>query len=345
MTDTNVICGNSLFIGHQQTTPIQLDIFKRAVMDSRDGITIADANMDDNPLIFVNPAFERLTGYSAEEILGKNCRYLQGNDLDQPERHIVQQAVKENRPCLVTLRNYRANGTMFWNELSISPIFDGEGNVTNSIGIQKDVTDRMITQQQLHDENSSLEELRASMEQLAIRDSLTGIYNRRFFDMQFAIQSKIAYRSGQSLTLIMIDIDDFKKYNDLYGHLAGDEALKTVTQTLNKSFQRSSDFVARFGGEEFVVLCADMTYQQGLTFTDALCQRIRDLRIPHAASRRRYLTTSIGFAVHTFTPSDDPGMLLARADKALYAAKHRGRDQSVGFPATGDLQSIPGCLN
>jgi diguanylate cyclase (GGDEF)-like protein/PAS domain S-box-containing protein len=343
MMDINLNGANFGFSNCQQTSLIQLDIFKRAVMDSRDGITISDNGADDNPLIFVNPAFERLTGYSAEEILGRNCRYLQGGDIDQPERLIVKQAVKESQPCLVTLRNYRANGTMFWNELSISPIFDGEGNVTNFIGIQKDVTDRMIVQQQLHDENSSLEELRASMEQLAIRDSLTGIYNRRFFDMQFAIQSKISYRSGQSLTLIMIDVDDFKKFNDLYGHLAGDETLKTVAKTLNKSFQRSSDFVARFGGEEFVVLCADMTYQQGLAFTGSLCQRIRDLRIPHAASRLGYLTTSIGFAVHTFAPLEEPAMLLARADKALYAAKHRGRDQSVGFPS--DMQSIPACLN
>jgi diguanylate cyclase (GGDEF)-like protein/PAS domain S-box-containing protein len=336
MIDINTVFGNSGFANRQQTLGVQPDIFKRAVMDLRDGITISDNDADDNPLIFVNPAFERLTGYPAEDILGRNCRYLQGNDAVQPERLIIKQAIKDRQACLVTLRNCRADGTTFWNELSISPIFDSEGHVTNFIGIQKDVTDRMIMQQQLNDENSSLEELRASMEQLAIRDSLTGLYNRRFFDMQFAIQAKIAYRQGQSLTLIMIDVDDFKNYNDLYGHLAGDEALKTVAKMLNKSFQRSSDFVARFGGEEFVVLCADMTYEQGLAFTHCLCQRIRDLRIPHAASRLRYLTTSIGFAAHTFTPFGDPEMLLARADEALYAAKHRGRNQAVGFPASGD---------
>jgi len=340
MTDMDIIHEGGI-LPPRQTSPIHLEIFKRAVMDSRDGITISDNKAEDNPLIFVNPAFERLTGYSAEEIQGKNCRYLQGNDSAQPERLIIKKAVEDDQSCLVTLRNYRADGTLFWNELSISPIFDGEGRVTNFIGIQKDVTDRTIMQQQLLDENSSLEELRASMEQLAIRDSLTGIYNRRFFDMQFAIQSKIAYRLGQSLCLIMIDVDDFKKYNDMYGHLAGDEALKTVAKTLNKSFQRSSDFVARFGGEEFVVLCADMTYLQGLVFTDSLCQRIRDLRVPHVASRLGYLTMSIGFAVHTFTPFGAPEMLLARADSALYEAKDRGRDQSVGFPETADMQSIP----
>jgi len=343
MIDINIIRRNGGLTNHIQTSPIQLEIFERAVMDSRDGITISDNRAVDNPLIFVNPAFERLTGYSADDILGVNCRYLQDNDRAQPEGLEVRQAIRNDQPCLVTLRNYRADGTMFWNELSISPIFDDEGNVTNFIGIQKDVTDRIVVQQQLRDENSSLEELRASMEQLAIRDGLTGIYNRRFFDMQFVIQSKIAHRSGQPLTLIMIDIDHFKKFNDLYGHLAGDEALKTVANTLNKSFQRSSDFAARFGGEEFVVLSAGMTHQQGLAFTDSLCRRIRGLRIPHAASVAGYLTVSIGFAVHTFAPFDDPKMLLARADEALYVAKHRGRDQSVGFPANGDMPSVPVC--
>lgn len=310
---------------------MKLEILKQAVMDSRDGITISDNCIDDNPLIFVNPAFERMTGYSFEEITNINCRYLQRNDRDQPELELIHNAVKKGEYCLVTLRNYRKDGSMFWNELSISPIHDENGAVSNFIGIQKDVTPRMLIQQQLRDEHQSLEEMKIHFEQLSIKDGLTGIYNRRFFDTQFEIQWKIACRNGDSLTLAMIDIDHFKSFNDIYGHQAGDEALIRVADSLNKSFQRGSDFAARYGGEEFVILSNGMTKEQASLYAQTLCQRVRDLKIPHSASSTGYLTISIGFSVHTFGLRHPSNVLLAQADKALYAAKERGRDQSLSF--------------
>ena len=310
---------------------MKLEILKQAVMDSRDGITISDNLVDDNPLIFVNPAFERMTGYSSEEITNVNCRYLQNDDREQVELKIVKKAIKEGQYCLVIVRNYRKDGTMFWNELSISPIYDENGVVTNFIGIQKDVTTRVLIQQQLRDENQSLADIRVNLEQLAIKDGLTGIYNRRFFDMQLEIQWGIARRNNEPLTLIMIDVDYFKQFNDIYGHNAGDNALKRVADSLNKSFMRSSDFVARYGGEEFVVLSAGTTQKQAELFTATLCQRVRDLGIPHSTSSTGYLTVSIGFSVQAFATHDHSSVLLGRADKALYAAKQRGRDQSFSL--------------
>jgi diguanylate cyclase (GGDEF)-like protein/PAS domain S-box-containing protein len=310
---------------------MKLEILKQAVLDSRDGITISDNLVDDNPLIFVNPAFERMTGYSSEEITNINCRYLQNDDREQAGLKIVKNAIKAGQYCLVIVRNYRKDGTMFWNELSISPIFDANGIVTNFIGIQKDVTAKVLIQQQLRDENQSLEELRINLEQLAIKDGLTGIYNRRFFDMQLEIQWRIARRINEPLTLIMIDVDHFKQFNDIYGHIAGDNALKLIADSLNKSFLRSSDFVARYGGEEFVVLSVGMTQEQAALFTATLCQRVRDLGIPHSASSTGSITVSIGFSVQAFVAHDHSSVLLGRADKALYAAKQRGRDQSFSL--------------
>lgn len=310
---------------------MKLEILKQAVLDSRDGITISDNLVDDNPLIFVNPAFERMTGYSSEEITNVNCRYLQNDDCEQAELKIVKNAIEAGQYCLVIVRNYRKDGTMFWNELSISPIFDANGVVTNFIGIQKDVTARVLIQQQLRDENKSLAEIRVNLEQLAIKDGLTGIYNRRFFDVQLEVQWGIARRNNEPLTLIMIDVDHFKQFNDIYGHNAGDNALKLISDSLNKSFLRSSDFVARYGGEEFVVLSVGMTQEQAALFTATLCQRVRDLGIPHCASSTGYITVSIGFSVHAFVKHDHSSELLGRADKALYAAKQLGRDQSFSL--------------
>ena len=307
---------------------LNLEILKQAVMDSRDGITISDNGAEDNPLIFVNPAFERLTGYSFEEITNVNCRYLQKNDRDQPELETIHKAVDEGEYCLVTLRNYRKDGTMFWNELSISPIYNEKRIVSHFLGIQKDVTSRVLIEQQLRQDNQSLEETKARLEQLTIKDGLTGIYNRRFFDLQLDVQCRIARRNNDPLALLMIDVDHFKQFNDIYGHQAGDSALKSVAGSLNKAFLRGSDFVARYGGEEFAMLSAGMTQEQAVLFTERLCQRVRSLGIPHSASSTGYLTISIGFSVLSSASQHVPGVLLAQADKALYAAKQRGRNQS-----------------
>ena len=133
---------------------IDLNVLKAAVMNSRDGITISDPTLPDNPLIFVNSAFERMTGYSLEEIIGKNCRYLQGDDKDQEDQlTIIRETIKKQQTCLVTLRNYRKDGSMFWNELSMSPIFDNQGKLIHYLGIQKDVTRLKIQSKELNETN------------------------------------------------------------------------------------------------------------------------------------------------------------------------------------------------
>ena len=114
----------------------------RAIAASRNGITIADARVPDLPMTYVNPAFERMTGYCAEEVLGRNCRFLQNDESHQAELNKLRTAIREQNDCTVVLRNYRKDGTIFWNELSVSPIYDSEGTLTHFIGIQTDITER-----------------------------------------------------------------------------------------------------------------------------------------------------------------------------------------------------------
>ncbi len=117
-------------------------LLDRAVAASSNGIVITDARQKDNPIIYVNPAFERTTGYSFEEVRGRNCRFLQNGDRDQPQLEELRRAVREGGECRVVLRNYRKDGEQFWNELYISPVFDEEGRLTNFIGVQNDITER-----------------------------------------------------------------------------------------------------------------------------------------------------------------------------------------------------------
>ncbi|MFO7953240.1 PAS domain-containing protein [Thioalkalivibrio sp.] len=125
------------------TRTIDAELLALAVDASNDGIVIAEREGDDNILIYVNRAFEELTGYRSEEILYRDCRFLQGDDTDQDVRQEIRAAIEDNRPCRVTLRNYRKDGTLFWNELSLTPVFNDEDRLTYYIGIQKDITDRV----------------------------------------------------------------------------------------------------------------------------------------------------------------------------------------------------------
>jgi PAS domain S-box-containing protein len=123
--------------------PDDLILLAKAVDSASSSVIITDQRLPDHPIIFCNASFEKLTGYSREEILGHNCRFLQGNDRDQEAINEVREAISTGGTCTVALRNYRKDGTPFWNELAISPVHDDEGLISHFVGIQQDITDRM----------------------------------------------------------------------------------------------------------------------------------------------------------------------------------------------------------
>jgi diguanylate cyclase (GGDEF)-like protein/PAS domain S-box-containing protein len=148
---------------------IDMSILKTAVMNSRDGITIADLSLPDNPLIFVNPAFEEMTGYFSDELVGQNSRHLQNSDVGQKHQlNIIREAIKNNKSCLVTLRNYRKDGSMFWNELSLSPIFNDAGEPSYYLGIQKDISGKIIMQKAIINKNDELAFQKFALDEHAI---------------------------------------------------------------------------------------------------------------------------------------------------------------------------------
>ncbi|MBS9402889.1 PAS domain-containing protein [Halomonas sp. TRM85114] len=128
---------------------ISPELLERVIDASEDGIVVAEQEGDENILIYVNKGFERLTGYSTDEILYRDCRFLQNEDRDQPGLTTIRKALAEGRACREVLRNYRKDGTLFYNELSITPVFDEDDNLTYYIGVQKDVTERVEAQMEL----------------------------------------------------------------------------------------------------------------------------------------------------------------------------------------------------
>jgi diguanylate cyclase (GGDEF)-like protein len=171
----------------------------------------------------------------------------------------------------------------------------------------------------------------AALEKLAWLDGLTGISNRRLFDKRYFAACRYALRNKRVISLMLIDIDFFKQYNDHYGHGQGDVVLKQVAQALKQGASRPLDFVARYGGEEFVILLTDSCEREGALLAEKVREKIEGLAIPHVKSVvHKSLTISIGV---TTSPSDgskfDSGALLETADRCLYEAKSMGRNTVV----------------
>ena len=138
-----ILYAHRAFARRYQSALEELRLNRRIFRSVTSGISVSNATLPDMPLVYVNPAFELMTGYSLEEIQGRNCRFLQGKDLDQPGRTVIREALREQREVIAILKNYRKDGTPFWNELSLSPIRNREGLLTHFVGIQMDITARV----------------------------------------------------------------------------------------------------------------------------------------------------------------------------------------------------------
>jgi diguanylate cyclase (GGDEF)-like protein/PAS domain S-box-containing protein len=316
------------------------ELLRQAVAAAHDALVIADARLPDKPLVYVNPAFERLTGYRPDEALGKDCCFLQGADNQQEGLHTLREALRSGSACTTTLRSYRKDGTPFWNQLTLAPIVNRMGHITHYVCTLSDVTARMQAEQQLLEKHRQLERTKRMLETLALKDSLTGLYNRRHFGEQLDREWNRARREQLPLSLLMIDIDRFKNFNDTYGHLAGDRCLSAVADAVRRCFARGSDLVARYGGEEFVVLAPGVERKQARERAELLRQAIAGLEIDVGPEDGlTSVTASIGVA--TVVPGERtvPEDLLVAADRALYQAKRQGRDRVINAPSSRTVTS------
>ncbi len=176
---------------------------------------------------------------------------------------------------------------------------------------------------------NELQILNGKLEALSSTDGLTGIANRRHFDKVLSSEWSRAARLGQPLALAMLDIDWFKKYNDHYGHLAGDECLRSVASFFTSNISRNSDLVARYGGEEFAFIVPATDGSRALSMARKVCEALYALALPHELSPYASVTVSIGIAAMVPQKIDAPNILLKAADEALYRAKEQGRNQAV----------------
>jgi len=176
------------------------------------------------------------------------------------------------------------------------------------------------------------------MRKLVFLDGLTGVFNRRYLDQQLQVELARATRNKSPLALLMLDVDFFKRFNDLYGHQAGDDCLRAVATTLKENLRRPADLVVRYGGEEFVCVLPDTSFDNAMAIAAALERHLRGKGIAHLDSEFQVVTASFGV---TATGDEHPlsvAELLALADQQLYRAKHSGRGRVCGVPASGSCE-------
>ncbi len=187
-------------------------------------------------------------------------------------------------------------------------------------------------QTELENAHKKIKKVNKKLEEASYTDSLTNLHNRRYFNLVFEKEVKRAKRSKTFLTFMMLDIDFFKQYNDTYGHIEGDNALKKVAYALNAVLKRPSDYIFRLGGEEFGVLMSETDKQSSELIAQKICDSVIGLRIEHSGSKiNDFVTISVGVVSCEVTPSLNEEHIITLADEMLYKAKENGRDRYVMY--------------
>jgi diguanylate cyclase (GGDEF)-like protein/PAS domain S-box-containing protein len=287
-----------------------LHLSRRAVEATSNGILVTDLRRDDHPIVYCNPAFERMTGFRREEILGRNPRFLQADDNEQDELRKLRAAIGAGGDYRGVLKNYRKDGSLFWNELRMSPVFDEAGTLTHYVGVQTDITESYNLSRQLSYQ--------------ATHDSLTGLVNRAEFERRLQAALNSAQTETSEHALCYLDLDQFKVINDTCGHIAGDELLRQLADALRAKVRRR-DLLARLGGDEFAVLIEHCPIPDAERVADALRTSVADFRFQWDGK-----TFAVGVSVGLvpITPlTVSMTEVLKAADAACYAAKDSGRNR------------------
>jgi diguanylate cyclase (GGDEF)-like protein/PAS domain S-box-containing protein len=289
---------------------------------------------------YVNPHFTELTGYSAREAYGKNPRILQSGRTPRETYQKMWETILAGTPWRGEFLNKKKNGELYWEKAVITPVKDQDGRIFNFIAIKEDITDRKEAEVALQESesrqralNKELEKrikeiagLEAELREQAIRDPLTGLYNRRYLNETIDREFERARRHGQPISILMIDIDHFKKINDTYGHLAGDACLEVLADLLQQ-ITRKADIACRYGGEEFLLLLPGAQIESAALRAEELRKIFENSVMPYDG-REIKNTISIGMAAYP-ADGDSHYEIIDKADQALYSAKNTGRNRVV----------------
>lgn len=317
-------------ITERKRNELRLLQLTQAVEQSPVSVVITDT---DGHIAYVNPRFLALTGFSMEEVRGKTPRIIRSDHMPPETFKDLWATIKAGKTWRGELLNKKKNGELYWELEVISPVFDNAGNIINFIAVKEDVTVRKEAEARLLEVNHQLEEklkeiegLQVILREQAIRDPLTGLYNRHFLNEALKHEFARSGREGYPICFILMDLDGFKKINDTYGHAAGDVTIQFFANLL-KRLTRIGDIVCRYGGEEFLLVLPNTS----ASFAFQIAERLRgDFENSGISYAGFHINAATSCGISEF-PSDGgtAEKVLAAADMALYAAKERGKNRVV----------------
>lgn len=279
----------------------------RSILDNAP-LLISTKDLQGN-IITANRHFDVLDGMDAASFIGKNVFEVFPPEIAGQLWRNDQRAAAEQRPIHEEEVVYHRDKTAHTYATVKFPLYDTHGAVTGTCAVSTDITAARLAQID------------------SVTDDLTGLKNRRYFNMRFIEEQRRAHRDGRALTLLLADVDAFKGYNDRYGHPKGDEVLIEVARTLDAAFHRPGDLAFRIGGDEFACLFTTPSIEESMELAEQICERIAEQSIEHGLNLPHgKVTLSIGLAF--IDPAAEEALTDAyeRADLALYRAKHKGRN-------------------
>lgn len=319
--------------------------FLRAILDTaNDSIITTDKN---GIILTVNHAIERDFGYTPDEMIGQSINMTMEDDMGYKHDKYIEQYFQSDSPVLVgrmlDVTGKRKDGSIFPLEITVS-----ETRVDNEIyftGIIRDITVRKAQEaameammleladakKDLEVVNSLLHNQNKELTELSEHDALTKLPNRRYLRKAFTQEWPRHQRYKRPITVILIDVDYFKRYNDKYGHQEGDACLQKIANVFIKNISRPADFIARYGGEEFIAVLPETDVQGAQFIAEKMREAVADLHIEHKDSPVGYVTISGGVACKIPTSDNSPDELIKHADEALYLAKGSGRNRICQF--------------
>jgi diguanylate cyclase (GGDEF)-like protein/PAS domain S-box-containing protein len=280
----------------------------RAVEQSPVSVMITDT---EGRIEYVNPKFSHLTGYSLAEVVGKNPCILKSGETPPEEYAQLWKTIGKGEEWRGEFHNRNRNGELFWVSASITPITDEGGNVTHYLSFQEDITLRKQTEE--------------TIRRMAYLDPLTGLPNRHFFHELLQKGLAQAQRHKHQMAVLFLDLDRFKVVNDTLGHFVGDQLLRAVALRLKECCRREGETVARWGGDEFIILVPEITsVQETVRMARIIIESFA--AVFNLSGQQLTISTSIGISIF---PDDglDADSLIKKADMAMYQAKEEGRNR------------------
>ncbi|WP_298691997.1 diguanylate cyclase [uncultured Sulfuricurvum sp.] len=260
-------------------------------------------------IIYASVAFCEISGYTKEELIGKNHRIIRHPDMPDSLFKEMWETITAGKIWRGEIKNLKSDGGYYWVDTMISPNIE-DGKIVGYTAVRHDITYQKI------------------VEDLAITDGLTGLFNRRHYAQVIQEEMNRVNRHSYSIALMMLDVDNFKLYNDTYGHAAGDTILIKISEILRSYTLRSGEYAFRLGGEEFGILLSNMSRDEYYALANRICSAVENLHLPHAQNTAgEYVTVSIGIAVYESQSAMSCDDIYKEADKQLYLAKENGRNR------------------